>query len=198
MTTSPDSTRLPYVQNYNVTIQYQFPKDMVFEAAYIGNKGTRLWNSYWKQLNVLPATMLSMGDTLRDQVGNRPQFIPYSGFDTTQSVAQALRPYPQYTGVEEAYPYYGSSLYNSLQVTLTKHFTSSLGFLVAYTWSKALTYDDNAINYDWTRGTQDFFNRGLERSTASFSIPHVFRLTWLYEPPIGKGRSSTPARSETS
>lgn len=188
-TTAPSSTRLPYVQNFNVTIQYELPKEVVFEAAYVGNKGTRLWNSYWKQLNVLPASMLQKGDVLRDQVGNHPEFMPYSGFDATQSVSQALRPYPQYTGVAEAYPYYGSSFYNSLQVTLTRHFGSSFGLLAAYTWSKALTYDDNAINYDWTRGTQDYFNRGLERSIASFSIPHVFRLTWLYEPPIGRGKA---------
>jgi hypothetical protein len=189
MTTAPNSTRLPYVQNYNFTIQYEFPKEIVLEAAYIGNKGTRLWNSYWNQLNILPATLLSRGDFLREQVANHPELIPFAGFDTSLSVAQALRPYPQYTSVTEAYPYYGTSLYNSLQVTLTRRFGSSFGFLAAYTWSKALTYDDNAINYNWTRGTQDFYNRGLERSIASYSIPHVFRLTWLYEPPIGKGKT---------
>ncbi|HET8548276.1 MAG TPA: carboxypeptidase regulatory-like domain-containing protein [Bryobacteraceae bacterium] len=188
-TTAPDSTRLPYVQNWNFTIQYQLPRELVLETAYIGNKGTRLWNSYWKQLNVLPASMLRMGDVLNEQVSKNPQFTPYPGFDTSQSVAQALRPYPQYGSVTEAYPYYGTSLYNSLQVTLTRHFGSSFGVLGAYTWSKALTYDDNAINYDWTRGTQDYFNRGLERSVASYSIPHVFRLTWLYEPPIGRGKA---------
>ncbi len=193
-TTSPNSTRLPYVQNYNFTIQYQFPQDMVFEAAYIGNKGTRLWNSYWKQLNVLPATMLSQGDTLRDQVQSHPGLIPFAGFDTSQSVAQALRPFPQYTSVTEAYPYYGTSFYNSLQLTMTRHFGSSFGMLVAYTWSKALTFDDNAINYDWTRGTQDYFNRGLERAVASYSIPHVFRVTWLYEPPIGRGKAIDAGR----
>ncbi|MEW5978779.1 MAG: TonB-dependent receptor [Acidobacteriota bacterium] len=187
-TTAPNSTRLPYVQNYNVTVQYQLPKEMVFEAAYIGNKGTRLRNSYWGQLNVLPASMFSLGDVLRDQVSNHPEYIPFSGFDTSQSVAQALRPYPQYTGVTEEYPYYATSLYNSLQMTLTKHFSGSFGILAAYTWSKALTYDDNALHINWTRGTQDYFNRGLERSTASYSIPHVFRITWLYEPPVGEGK----------
>lgn len=187
-TTAPDSNRLPYVQNWNFTIQYQLPKQFVAEAAYIGNKGTRLWNSYWDQLNVLPASMLSMGDLLREQVGNHPQYKPYATFPDEQSVAQALRPYPQYTSVEEAYPYYGTSTYNSLQLTLTKRFDGGFGVLGAYTWSKAIGYDDNAINYDWTRGTQDFFNRGLERSVASYSIPHVFRVTWLYELPVGRGR----------
>ena len=187
-TTNPNSTRLPYVQNYNVTIQYELPKQIVFEAAYVGNKGTRLWNSYWKNVNVLPATMLGQGDLLRDRVGNHPEFLPYAGYDTSQSVAQAMRPYPQYTGVAEAYPYYASSLYNSLQVTLTKHFSDSIGFLAAYTWSKALNLRRQRHQLRLDSRNPGLLQPRAERSTASFSIPHIFRMTWLYEPPIGKGK----------
>ena len=42
-TTAPDANRPGYVQNYNFTIQYQLPGQTVLEAAYIGNKGTRVW-----------------------------------------------------------------------------------------------------------------------------------------------------------
>ena len=42
-TTAPDANRPGYVQNYNVTLQYQLPGDTVLEAAFVGNKGTRVW-----------------------------------------------------------------------------------------------------------------------------------------------------------
>ncbi len=187
-TTSPKSNRLPYVQNWNFTIQYQLPREFVLETAYIGNKGTRLRHSYWDTYNALPATFLTLGDILNDRVGAHPHLKPYPSFPDDQSVAQALRPYPQYTDVTEAYPYFANSFYNSLQVTLTRRFSNGLGVLAVYTWSKAITYDDNALQIDWTAGTQDYYNRGLERSTASYSIPHVFRLTWLYELPFGRGK----------
>ncbi len=187
-TTAPDSNRLPYVQNWNFTIQYLLPHEFVLEAAYIGNKGTRLRNSFWGQLNVLPAAMLSAGDLLIQPVADQPGYKPWDGFPGGQQVAQALRPWPQYTGVTEAYPYYGTSLYNSLQVTVKRNFSEGLGVLAAYTWSKALAYDDNALQVGWTRGTQDYFNRGLERSVASYSVPHVLRLTWIYELPFGRGK----------
>jgi hypothetical protein len=34
--------RTPYVQNFNVSVSRSLPKDMVIEARYVGNKGTRL------------------------------------------------------------------------------------------------------------------------------------------------------------
>ncbi len=103
-------------------------------------------------------------------------------------MSQALLPYPQYTGVTEAYPYFGTSSYHSLQTTVRRQFSTGLGILAAYTWSKSISYDDNALNINWTRATQDFFNRELERSVASHHIPHTFRLTWLYELPFGRGK----------
>jgi hypothetical protein len=34
----------------------------------------------------------------------------------------------------------------------------------------------------------DVFNRRLERSINGYGYPHVFKLTWIYEIPVGKGR----------
>ncbi len=184
-TTARDSNRLPYTQNWNMTLQYQLPSDTVFEAAYVANKGTRLWNGGFRSLNDLPTSFLSLGDTLRDQVGDHPEFKPYASFPDDQSVAQALRAFPQYTSLREAYPYNSNSSYNSLQVTLTRHFTDGLSLLTAYTWSKSIGYSNNA------RGggsVQNVFDRGLERSETGFNIPQVFRLTWIYETPFGKGK----------
>ncbi len=189
MTTARDRNRLPYVQNWNFTIQRLLAYDTVFEAAYIGNKGTRLRNSYTAMAyNALPASMLSMGDVLREQVSNHPEFKPFASFDEGQTVAQALRPYPQYTAVNEAYPYDSTSSYHSLQLTVRRRFDSGFGLLGAYTWAKTLAFADNQLQYDWDGGIQDQFNRGLEHSVSTQHIPHQFRLTWLYELPF-KGQS---------
>lgn len=188
-TTSRDSTRLPYTQNWNLTVQYQLPRSFVLEAAYIGNAGRRLRSSYFNNYNPLPISFLSLGDTLFDQVGEHPSYKPYDDFPDSQSVAQALRPYPQYTGVTEAYPHNSNSSYHSAQVTLTRRFSGGLGVLGAYTWSKAISQaNDTALQVGWTGGIQDYYNRNLERAVAAYHVPHVFRLTWLYELPFGKGK----------
>lgn len=189
-TTSRDANRPGYVQNWNFTIQYQLPSDMVVEVAYVGNKGTRLWGAVGVQseLNGLPARLLSMGDILNDAVSKHPQYIPYAGFDTTNTVSQAMRKYPQYFGIEEQFPYNQNSNYNSLQVTLTRHLTKDLGFLAAYTFSKAIGYVDQNGPASYYSTVQDYFNRKLERSVTSFNIPQSFKLTWVYDLPIGKGK----------
>jgi hypothetical protein len=196
-TTAPDANRPGYVQNWNITVQHQLPGETVLELAYVGNKGTRLWGGgfsdllgvpLFSQMNGLPASMLSMGDLLTEQVGAHPEFKPYADFPDDATVAQALRPFPQYYNVQEAFPYNTNSSYHAAQVTVTRHLTKGLGFLAAYTWSKTLTYVDSNGAGAYYATIQDYFNRGLERSIASFHYPHNFKLTWVYDIPIGKGR----------
>ena len=191
-TTARDANRPGYTQNYNFTIQYELPHQTVVEVAYIGNKGTRMWGgtpgSGYTDYNGLPASMLSRGDVLLDPVSDHPSFLPYPTFDQGLSVAQALRPYPQYGQVNEQFPYNTNSNYNSLQVTVTRHLTNNLGFLAAYTFSKAIGYIDANGPAAYYTSVQDYFNRKLDRSITEFSTPHQFKLTWVYETPFGKGR----------
>ncbi|HET9179049.1 MAG TPA: TonB-dependent receptor [Terriglobia bacterium] len=197
ITTAKDANRPTYVQNWEFTVQYLLPKETVLEVAYVGNKGTRDWGgqsfeSYtglgWSEYDGLPSSLLSMGDILTEQVGAHPQFLPYASFPTNLTVAQAMRPYPQYFGVDENFPYNTNSNYHSLQITATKHLTKGLGFLAAYTWSKAIGYVDANGPGAYYATMQDYKNRSLERSVTAFNIPSDFKLTWVYQTPVGKGR----------
>jgi hypothetical protein len=199
-TTAKDANRPGYVQNWNFTIQYRLPSDTVLEVAYVGNKGTRLWGghasctlagncgSVFSEYDALPSSLLSMGDILKEPVSQHPQYVPYAGFDTTQTVAQAIRPYPQYLSVQEQFPYNTNSNYHSAQVTVTRHFSKNLGFLAAYTWSKPIGYVDQVGVGGYYSTVQDYYNRGLERSVTSFNLPQNFKLTWVYDVPVGNGR----------
>jgi len=71
-TTAPDANRPGYVQNWDLTVQYELPKETLLEVAYIGNKGTRLWGgtpgSGFSEYDALPSSLLSMGDILNQNV----------------------------------------------------------------------------------------------------------------------------------
>jgi hypothetical protein len=179
-----DSNRLAYVQNWSLGFQYQLPQSFVLEINYIGNKGTRLEAEGLDELNAVPVSVLAMGQTLTDPwtpASGVPQ--PYPGF--TGTVLQALRPFPQYTGIGQQFANFGTSLYNSLQMQLTRHFRQGLGVLAAYTWSKWISLSPSALD---GITPADVFNRRLERSINSYGYPHYFKLTWIYEIPVGKGR----------
>ena len=89
-TTARDANRPGYVQNYNFTIQYELPGATLLEAAYIGNKGTRLWGGSpgsggYSELNGIPASILAMGDILNDPVSLHPAVHSRSRVSTTAS-----------------------------------------------------------------------------------------------------------------
>jgi len=183
---APDSNRVAYGQNYNFGLQYMLPAAFVLEASYIGNKGSRLEARGLDSLNQLPVSALALGDKLIQQLSANPGLVPlpYPGFNGT--VAQALRPFPQYADVSQTFAYFGTSHYDSLQLQVTRHLTRGLAVLGAYTWSKAIfTGSSSAID---SAGSQNVYNRRLERSITDFSIPHILRLTWVYDLPFGKGK----------
>src|SRR5205823_675987 len=72
--------------------------------------------------------------------------------------------------------------------SVTRHLTKGLGFLAAYTWSKAIGYVDQNGPATYYAAAQDYYNRGLERSVTSFNLPQNFKLTWVWDTPFGKGR----------
>ena len=88
----------------SISIQRQFGGAWVLRLGYIGTKGTRLTSAAFN-LNQTPSSYLYLGNKLNLSVydpavvalGFKP---PYTGFSGT--LAQALRPFPQYNFVGTA------------------------------------------------------------------------------------------------
>jgi hypothetical protein len=110
---------------------------------------------------------------------------PYAGF--TGSVAQALRPYPQYLNIVNNSNPNGNSTYHALQMKFTRRLSRGLTVQGAYTWSKSLT--DGNIAAGGGVGGQDFYNRRLEKSLSPNDVPHIFVVAYTWELPFGKGKN---------
>jgi carboxypeptidase family protein len=184
--TARNSSRLPYVQNWTFGFQYQLPARTVVEVNYIGNKGTRLEAYGFDSMNQVPLTELSRGNSLQDPwtpASGVPQ--PFPGF--TGTVLQALRPYPQFTGISQSFPTLGTSLYNALQIQATRHLHKGLSILVAYAFSKAINMaGDNALD---SESIADVYNRRIDRVISSFNYPQYLKVTWIYELPFGPNKA---------
>ena len=185
---APNSTRQPYAQNYTIGVQFSINTDTTITANYVGNRGSRLNSGNFANMNQLNPKYLSLGDTLLDDISQHPEIkLPYAGFSDT--VAQALLPYPQYAGggVSYQFPHFGSSDYHALQVVTSRRLSKGLGFLISYAFQKTLSNVDSAHIY-YGGSSQDVYNRALEKSVASFDHTQQLRLTWIGELPFGKGR----------
>jgi hypothetical protein len=180
--------RPPYFQNFTFSIQQELPGRMMIEAAYVGIKGTRLGTGLMNINEVDPA-YLSLGRTLSLPITS-PEAIaagiqrPYSGF--SGSVAQALRPYPQYNRVENRSNPNGNSTYHGLQTKFEKRFSRGLSVLGNYTWSKTLS--DSDVQAGGGPSGQTFYNRRLEKAISTNDVPHIFNLSYVYELPFGRGK----------
>lgn len=180
--------RAPYFQNWTFSVQRELPARILLEAAYVGDKGTRLGNGLIN-LNELDPQYLRLGSLLslpvtsaQAQAAGIP--IPYAGFN--RSVAQALRPYPQYLAINNRSNPNGNSTYHALQVKADKRMSYGLTYLLSYTWSK--TISDGDIQAGGGPGGQTYYNRRLEKAISTNDVPHIAAISFLYELPFGPGK----------
>jgi len=111
----------------------------------------------------------------------------YPGFPSSETLAQALRNYPQWFGVPPFLgPPMGDTWYDSLQIKLTKRYSHGLTAQVAYTWSKSLT---NAANSNTSYLTpndpvlNDPYNVPTIKQISGFDQPQVLVVSFSYTTP---------------
>ncbi|MEK7404191.1 MAG: TonB-dependent receptor [Acidobacteriota bacterium] len=182
---------VPYLQQWNLTLQRELPGRWVASASYAGNKGTKLFGGNYN-LNQLDPAHFALGLQLQDRVAN-PFFgqIP-SGALSASTVArsQLLLPYPDYTTVTTYATHGASSIYHSLQVTVERRFSKGISALIAYTNSKLI---NDSFSTAGSSGTPGEFrvgrlNRRIERAIDQNDVTHRLVASAVYELPFGPGK----------
>jgi hypothetical protein len=144
----------PRINQWNIAVQRQVSENISVEAAYVGNHGVWLQSSSFWDLNALtPDRIAQFGlnintaadrslltSTLSSATATARGFnkLPYTGFPATLTVAQSLRPYPQFGSLVELWAPLGDTWYDALQMKATKRTSFGLSVTVAYTRSKTL------------------------------------------------------------
>jgi hypothetical protein len=189
-----------YAQQWNLSIQRELTSNMSVEVAYVGSKVTHIGIPD-TNINQLTAGQLALGPQLTKRVPN-PYYgiIPRSSSlgDPTITVAQLMKPYPQYTTVSLYRNNVGDQNYNGATAKLEQRLTKGLSYLVSYTYSKLL--DDASSVFDASILTgpianypvADSYNRRLERDYSTGDIPHIFVASATWDLPWGRGRAYQP------
>ena len=163
--------RTPYIQQYNIGVQYELRSDIVLDVAYVGNKGTKL--NGFRNLNQRAVITNPDGS---QAAGNRP----YPAFGDIQWMENRV-----------------SSTYKSLQLRLEKRFTNGLTGNVSYTLGEALSGAPDHISTSGGgagidtgvfREPQDGNNLRAEYGPTEFDIRHRFVASYIWELPFGRGR----------
>jgi hypothetical protein len=120
---------------------------------------------------------------------------PYPGFPSTQLLAQALRPFPQFNGTIPVYwDPLGKSWYDSLQAKATKRFSHGLFFLATFAWAKSLDLGSEIgePNPGTTGGAvvNDVFNRSQNKYLSIYDRPFDFVASVNYTTPRTGGNKA--------
>jgi hypothetical protein len=189
------------VQNWVLETQAQLAPDLVLTLGYLGERGTRL-RSLVNWFNEINPAYFGLGNTLfaslQSTAGAQSGVsVPYANFYqlTNGIVGQALLPFPQYGFLDnDSYLQdLGQSTYNAMEVKLDRKFRNGLNLLISYTWSKTFTDADSIQPYQELDqcqcGVQNPFNLKADRSLSIADVPNNFVASYLYELPVGTGKT---------
>jgi Carboxypeptidase regulatory-like domain len=186
---NPDS-QPPRYQNWNLSVQRSLTPSLSLTVAYTGSNGKYLAGAgrgIWS--NQIHPRYLALGNLLQATANATniaaaraiiPDIsLPFPNFQGT--IAQMLRPFPQYAGVADPYGNVGQSNYNALQVVVQKRLSAGLTFNVNYNFSRAIgNVNGGRSAYFWEQ----------EKSLSSTDQPHIFNAFLSYDLPFN---SQNPA-----
>jgi hypothetical protein len=155
----PLNFKNPAVHSWNAVVQQALPHDNSLQIAYVANHGTRI--SIEQNINVPHV------------YGQGNSYAPLAvAFGKTAAVTQ--------------YMLGSSTNYQSLQVSLVRHFHNSFGYTVAYTFGKAQGYVTGAQTGGLFRGLTAP-SPHLNYSLLDFDRTNNLSASVTYELPAGKG-----------
>jgi hypothetical protein len=154
--------KIPYAEEYMLSIQHQFGKNTVLDVSYVGNQAHHLL--VLREANPgNPALCLALGSALCgpfNEGATRAPLGPNFGSNSEETTI-------------------GNSNYNSLQVTV-RHNSGPLQMLAAYTYSKSIDQSSNL-------GEQvNPVNPSLSRALSAFDMTQNFVVSYNYQIPLAR------------
>jgi hypothetical protein len=183
------SNRLPYAEHYNLSIQRQLGRSMVFTMAYVGTQGHKLMASVQSNPGD-PALCLSLmgsgvkagtiqcGPNQANTTFTRPDGSKVYGTRTIMGNNYGQNTYQMAMG---------NSNYHSLQLSVERRM-ASLSFMGAYTLGKSI---DNASAFG---NAVNHLNFSASRALSSFDATHNFVFSYNYALPLARLFGGGPKR----
>ena len=191
------STRIPYVQNWNLSLSYEVARNTVLEVAYVGNKGTRLYmpriNENPRNLDfveTLEANNISSDSTITDPLGRKA----LNG--TTLSITRGSLG-SEFLGFSNLFRYFdasANSIRHATYVSVNRRLNKGLSVTANYTYGKSIdessdaSPDTRVISYPTATGGHVTFgsSRAIDRAVSAFDIKHTVASTFVYDLPFGR------------
>jgi len=153
------NNRVPYTQEWTLSVQQDLGHGNLFELAYTGSTTHKLWKRYDQNQGVI--------NQIDGLTPAGPSPFPAFGVGMLTSATV------------------GNSAFNGLSVKVEHRSARGLYYLANYQWSKNLDNNSGEADSNDTSYSRFF---GFDRSYSNFDNPHRFVASWGYALPFGKGQ----------
>ncbi|MEZ5397188.1 MAG: TonB-dependent receptor [Bryobacterales bacterium] len=190
----PNFGKAPRYENWSISLQHTIKKFLI-DVGYLGNRGQYLNSSL--PYNQVDPKYLTLGPLLGMHI-NSPEVQaagfsePYAGFaddfGSSATLAQSLRPYPQFLNVTERNSGDGRIWYDAFQTKVERRF-GNVQFNANYTYSKsqARMHWRQIFTQSQTY-PQNAYSLKSEKTISGFDVPHKFNFLGFFDLPFGKGK----------
>ena len=152
--------RAPYADEWNFGIQHLIGSSTVITANYVGSHDSRTDISVYGNTAVTP--------------GSGPP--------------ASRAPFPYMTPTYMDKPI-GRSSYNAFQFEARRTASKGLTFMVSYTYSKAMDIGEDGWYCAEGCSIENEYDLNANKSVTGYDLTHVLTTGWVYQLPVGKGRS---------
>jgi hypothetical protein len=196
---APGSGKVPYIQNWNLSMSFEPFKSTVVEIAYVGNKGTHL---YMPQVNLNPRNVpfveflegqnLNAETTFADPLGRRNLL----GAVVTIQRNSVVSPFFGFNNLNQFFDPSANSQRHAAYIDVRRRVAQGLTFTANYTYGKSIDDASDAspdtrviTEVGQTQGQVSYgAPRSLDRSVSTFDVKHSFSSTFVLDLPVGHGR----------
>lgn len=202
-----EAARPAVYDTWTISVQREIRRGLTVEADYNGSYGSDLHagllNPNQVPMSVVNDLIARYGPAqtvtlLNSQVTSAQAVaagirVPYPNFtnpaiQVSRTVAQALRPYPQYLrlnvqvgGGDKT----GKSRYHAAVLKINQRLTAGITMQGSYAFSRIVT---DADSFNGSGGSLDAARPELEWARGIFDVPHTFKLSTVVQLPFGEGR----------
>jgi len=177
-----DAGRPPLYANWSFGFQRLVTESLMLDVSWVGNNGHRLaggargkWDNQIRPEHLVLGNLLQRPATAANLTEARrilPSIaLPYANFEGT--ISQMLRPFPQYSSIQDIWGNVGNINWNSLQISGRQALIHGLLFNFNYTFSKG--FNDLGQRTGWA-----------SEKAQSPASTHVVNVLAVYELPFGK------------
>ncbi len=180
-------------------VEREILKDLSVQASFIDNRGVWLESDGLRVINQLPVTEIAKhgldvtnpdDQALLTQSITSPTVMargfakPYATFPDNATLAQSLRPFPQFGNIGDQYERDGNTWYDALQIKITKRISHGLSGGLGYSWSKDMGTVSSTGTYTTATAIQDpTRDPKSQKSYLAIDQPQMLNFYFNYEVP---------------